>query len=233
MKILWLNENAVTPYDATIDYPTNAVTIKDGAFKIFNGSVWNIFLTKSSVGLGNVDNTSDLNKPISISTQAALNNKASVSSVESLQTSIDLKADLDVVKRGIGNIYDPTLTYNENERVILLNGDVVKSTVSNNTNNPNTDMTGWSIGLPAYWVCTATGTGNAQFAPCGIIGNGLVAEGVLLTEIQSATSNINTIGKTTGKIIYNRTDSKLYTSTGITAVAAWRTVDGSSTITPS
>ena len=141
LKILWLNENAVTPYDATIDYPTNAVTIKDGAFKIFNGSVWNIFLTKSSVGLGNVDNTSDLNKPISTATQ----------------TSIDLKADLDVVKRGIGNIYDPALTYNKNERVILLNGDTVQSTIPNNTNNPNTNMTGWSIGLPARLVLDASG----------------------------------------------------------------------------
>ncbi len=41
LKILWLNENAVTPFDSTIDYPTNAVTVKDGVFKIFNGSVWN------------------------------------------------------------------------------------------------------------------------------------------------------------------------------------------------
>ena len=158
LKILWLNENAVTPYDATIDYPVNTVTLKDGTFKIFNGSVWNTFLTKSSVGLGNVDNTSDLNKPISTATQDALNGKASVTSVTSLQTTVNtkadktyvdtnlaLKADLSVVKRGIGNIYDPTLTYNENERVILLNGDTVQSTISNNANNPNTNMTGWVV----------------------------------------------------------------------------------------
>ena len=69
LKILWLNENSVTPYDASIDYPVNAVTIKDGAFKIFNGSVWNLFLNKNSVGLNNVDNTSDLNKPVSTATQ--------------------------------------------------------------------------------------------------------------------------------------------------------------------
>lgn len=142
LKILWLNENSVTPYDATIDYPVNAVTLKDGTFKIFNGSVWNIFLTKASVGLGNVDNTSDLGKPISTATQSVLNGKAAKTYVD---TNLALKADLSVVKRGIGNIYDPTLTYNENERVILLNGDVVKSTISNNTNNPNTNMTGWIL----------------------------------------------------------------------------------------
>lgn len=75
LKILWLNENAVTPFDATIDYPVNAVTIKDGVFKIFNGTSWNLFLDKSSVGLSNVSDTSDLDKPISTATQDALDLK--------------------------------------------------------------------------------------------------------------------------------------------------------------
>ena len=33
--------------------------------------------------------------------------------------------------------------YQENERVVLANGDIVKSTDDGNTNNPNSDMTGW------------------------------------------------------------------------------------------
>lgn len=33
--------------------------------------------------------------------------------------------------------------YLENERVVLTNGDIVKSTVGGNTNDPNVDMTGW------------------------------------------------------------------------------------------
>ena len=76
LKILWLNENSVTPFDATIDYPENAVTIKDGLFKILESGSWELFLDKSSVGLSNVDNTSDLNKPVSTTTQTALNLKA-------------------------------------------------------------------------------------------------------------------------------------------------------------
>lgn len=161
LKILWLNENAILPYDASLDYPVNAVTIKDGVFKIFNGSVWNLFLDKTSVGLGNVDNTSDSSKPISTATQSALNLKANQTSVDTelakkadklvTYTKVDvdglleLKADLDIVKRGIGNIYSPTLTYAINERVVLTNGDVVKSIVNGNTNNPNTNMVGWSL----------------------------------------------------------------------------------------
>ena len=41
-------------------------------------------VTKAQVGLGNVDNTSDLDKPISTATQSALDGKATVSEVQSL-----------------------------------------------------------------------------------------------------------------------------------------------------
>jgi hypothetical protein len=34
--------------------------------------------------------------------------------------------------------------YLENERVVLANGDIVKSTIDGNTNDPNVDMTGWA-----------------------------------------------------------------------------------------
>ena len=62
-------ENAVQT-DTIVEHTTDAgvtidgVLIKDGA------------ISKSVVGLGNVDNTSDLNKPISTATQAALDLKS-------------------------------------------------------------------------------------------------------------------------------------------------------------
>lgn len=34
--------------------------------------------------------------------------------------------------------------YQENERVVLTNGDIVKSTIDGNANDPNVDMTGWN-----------------------------------------------------------------------------------------
>lgn len=46
-------------------------------------------VTKAQIGLSNVNNTSDLNKPISTATQNALNQKATVSSVEALDTRLD------------------------------------------------------------------------------------------------------------------------------------------------
>jgi len=99
LKILWLNENAILPYDSTIDYPDGAVTIKDGSFKQLSSGSWVDFL--------------------------------------------DDFADKDEVKRGIANRYDSSLTYNSGERVALTNGDIVKSTVNGNVNDPNVDMTGW------------------------------------------------------------------------------------------
>ena len=99
LKILWLNENAVLPYDLSIDYPDGAVAIKDGSFKQLSSGSWVEFL--------------------------------------------DDFADKDAVKRGIANRYDSSLTYNTGERVVLINGDIVKSTIDGNANDPNVDMTGW------------------------------------------------------------------------------------------
>ena len=44
-----------------------------------NGKTGAVTLDKSDVGLGNVDNTSDLNKPVSTATQSALDNKLNLS----------------------------------------------------------------------------------------------------------------------------------------------------------
>lgn len=46
-----------------------------------------VVVTKSDVGLGNADNTSDANKPVSTATQTALNLKANASSLSAVATS--------------------------------------------------------------------------------------------------------------------------------------------------
>lgn len=162
LKILWLNENAVTPFDTSIDYPENAVTIKDGVFKILKLGVWELFLDKSSVGLSNVDNTSDLNKPVSTAIQTALNLKADKSTT---YTKVEVNNALDLLKPPYlssdvvdgnqtqdqinlfgGKKYDmPVGGYPLNSRVLLDNGDIVKSTIANNTNDPNSNMSGWVL----------------------------------------------------------------------------------------
>ena len=62
--------------DVTITSATQGQVLKKGASDWENAS-----LSKSDVGLGNVDNTSDLDKPISTATQTALNAKENASTV--------------------------------------------------------------------------------------------------------------------------------------------------------
>ena len=57
-------------------------------------------VTKAQVGLGNVDNTADLDKPISSATQSALDGKAAVSEVQSL----DLRVD--TLESGLADTYN-------------------------------------------------------------------------------------------------------------------------------
>jgi hypothetical protein len=63
-----------------------------GAVSSVNGKTGEVVLNKSDIGLQNVDNTSDANKPISNATQAALNGKQDVLDLE-VVTSIAASAD--------------------------------------------------------------------------------------------------------------------------------------------
>lgn len=62
------------------DYDTQWVTGGGGGgVTSVNGQTGVVVLTKADIGLGNVDNTSDANKPVSTAQQAALNLKADIS----------------------------------------------------------------------------------------------------------------------------------------------------------
>ena len=63
----------------------------------------NIDLTKSDIGLGNVDNTSDLNKPISTATQTSLNLKANLLSPTFTGTVSGITATMVGAPNGSGN----------------------------------------------------------------------------------------------------------------------------------
>ena len=67
---------------------TNIDIVHNDAANTINIAV--VGLTKSTVGLANVDNTSDVNKPVSTATQTALNAKADTATVT---TSLATKAD--------------------------------------------------------------------------------------------------------------------------------------------
>jgi hypothetical protein len=91
------------------------------ASPMFTGTVYGI--TQSMVGLANVDNTSDANKPISTATQSALNLKASISNTDAslnlkpsfsqVDASLNLKpsfSQVDVSLNLKANLASPTFT---------------------------------------------------------------------------------------------------------------------------
>ena len=75
--------------------------------------------TKSDIGLGNVNNTSDLNKPISTATQNALNNKLDKGTydgnAQDLKNDIDGKANSVDVSAVLALKADKSTTYTKSE----------------------------------------------------------------------------------------------------------------------
>jgi hypothetical protein len=73
-RIFINNQNAPVAYNGYKDANGNALTPPANSMGIFfhTGTAWSMFVytvTKESVGLGNVDNTSDADKPVSIAVQ--------------------------------------------------------------------------------------------------------------------------------------------------------------------
>lgn len=76
IRILILKDGVITPARSTADTTAVANSLSSSLVTSINGASGTITLTKSSVGLNLVDNTSDSSKPISSATQTALNLKA-------------------------------------------------------------------------------------------------------------------------------------------------------------
>ena len=70
-QTLWLK-----PSTGTLSIYSGSSWVAIGAVTSVNGQAGTVTLTSADIGLGNVNNTSDLNKPVSTATQNALNTKA-------------------------------------------------------------------------------------------------------------------------------------------------------------
>ena len=84
-------------YDGTLNLsgstlnPKDIIAMKTCVNNVSSNSAsWsNVVLEKADVGLGNVDNTSDANKPVSIATQTALDLKANQTSISNVDNTSD------------------------------------------------------------------------------------------------------------------------------------------------
>ena len=151
-------------------------SISAGQILVWNGTKWtNSVITKDHIGLANVDNTSDANKPISTATQNALNTKVDTSTN---QTIGGIKTFSSTITGSIsGNA--ATATKLATARTISLTGDVAGSaSIDGSTNvtitttvQPNsvalgTDTTGnYVAGVTQGTGISVTGTASEGWSP--------------------------------------------------------------------
>lgn len=136
----------------SVEVTDMGVTIRSDVGITLNGSVSGI--SKSSVGLGNVDNTSDANKPISTATQTALNGKqATVTGGASTITSSNLAASRALVSNGSGKVAVSAVTSTE---LGYLDG--VTSKIQTQINGKAPSYTYGTTDLTAGSSSLATGT---------------------------------------------------------------------------
>lgn len=116
-----------------------------GAVDSVAGRTGDVVLTKSDVGLANVDNTSDVNKPVSSATQAALNAKANTSSLAAVATSGDYT---DLINKPTAPV---TSVAGKTGAVTLVKGDVGLANVDNTSdvNKPVSSATQTALNLKA------------------------------------------------------------------------------------
>ena len=109
--------------DFTNDFKTKLEGIEAGAevntVNSVAGKTGNVTLDKSDVGLGNVDNTSDMNKPVSTATQTALSGKVDNSTLNNYYTKTQTDSALSLKA-------DSSSVYTKTEADNLLNGKVDK-----------------------------------------------------------------------------------------------------------
>lgn len=117
-------------------------------------------VTKSQVGLANVDNTSDINKPISTATQTALDLKANQSTTYT-KTEVDNKdTNLQTQITTLSNTKANNLNDSGSGSTLIVNGaaGTVKKVAVNNGLSISTDATTVTLGLSTYYTKSSTST---------------------------------------------------------------------------
>jgi hypothetical protein len=135
---------AYSPINATLPGPTVPATFKTDAI----GSVTEFTtreMNKADIGLGNVDNTSDADKPISDAAQDALDDKADSAYVDEV---LDSKADITYVDAELAEKAD--ITYVNAELAKKADVTYVNSELAKKVNYE--DLEPVSFSYPLLWV---------------------------------------------------------------------------------
>jgi hypothetical protein len=131
-----------------------------------------VTLVKADVGLANVDNTSDLNKPVSTATQTALNAKANTSSLATVATSGNYN---DLTNKPTITPPPVTSVASKTGDVTLVKGDVGLANVDNTSdaNKPVSTATQSALDAKAP-IASPTFTGTVSGVTKSMVGLGNV-----------------------------------------------------------
>lgn len=140
-----------------LNTPTDVVTSVAGQTGI-------VVLTKGDVGLGNVDNTSDTNKPVSTATQTALDGKQPLDS--DLATIAGLTATTDNVIQSVSSAWASRTPAQLKATLALVKGDVGLGNVDNTSDaaKPVSTATQTALDLKADDSAVVHDTGNETVA---------------------------------------------------------------------
>lgn len=146
------------------------------------GRTGDVVVTKTDLGLQNVDNTSDLSKPISTATQTALNTKAATAHNHTKSDITDLVSDLNTLTTDVSNL-------NTNKQDKLTSGTTIK------TVNGNSLLGSGDVVINAVSDATSTVVGGIKLT--GDLGGSAASPSV--EKIKGV--SINTSGVAAGKVL--------------------------------
>ena len=191
--------NGTTPWNS-LPYLAGSGGSGSSPVESVAGKTGVVTLSKGDVGLNNVDNTSDINKPISTDTQTALNGKSptvhshAISDVSGLQTALDNKANKN-------EIYNSAVPWTDNHTLadgtrylvgdlVYVNGKIYKAKFDNES-LPVTNTTYWEdLGLGYRLNIDGRDIANIPYPVTSV--NGL-----------TGAVTINTSSANTGDITFN------------------------------
>lgn len=154
---IWTNEPNIPLNQLSLLTDVTITTPVTGNILLYNGTTWQnsaqsvLSLSKSQVGLANVDNTSDVNKPISTATQTALDSKASTASLSAHTSNTSNPHSVTKAQVGLGNVDNtsdankPVSTATQTALNLKADNTTVSAHISN-TSNPH-GVTKAQVGL--------------------------------------------------------------------------------------
>jgi hypothetical protein len=182
------------------------------------GRTGNVALAKIDVGLGNVDNTADLNKPISTAVQTALNAK---------QNSLGFTPE-NVVNKGIANGYASLGSDGKIPSSQLPEGGSYQGTWNANTNTPT--ITSGSGSNGDFYLVSTAGTTTIDTISSWSVGDQIRFNGTVWEKIPT-TASVSSVAGKTGAVTLVPGDVGLGNVTNVAQAPATRTITAGAGLT--